>query len=88
MTPENAMSIVLGYHSTERTFVMVEGESKICFIVDRYATKKEIAEAIKTLYDEDVVKINTARTVRGKKAFAKFKNSETASELATKMGML
>ena len=67
---------------------MVENESKICFIVERSASKPQIAEAIKTLYKENVTKVNTARTIYGKKAFVQFENTEKARDLATKIGML
>jgi large subunit ribosomal protein L23 len=67
---------------------MVENEGKICFIVERNATKNEIAEAVRALYEQDAIRINTARTVRGKKAFVKFKDTDVARDLATKMGML
>ena len=67
---------------------MVENESKVCFIVEISANKSEIAEAVKILYNQNVKKVNTARTIYGKKAFVKFENTEKARDLATKIGML
>jgi large subunit ribosomal protein L23 len=67
---------------------MVENESKICFIVERSAKKPEIAEAVMTLYNEKVIKVNTARTIYGKKAIVQFQSTEKARDLATKIGML
>lgn len=67
---------------------MVENESKICFIVERSASKPEISEAVNTLYNEKVLNVNTARTIYGKKAFVQFENTEKARDLATKIGML
>ena len=63
-------------------------ENKICFIVELTAKKPEIAEAVTTLYNQKVIKVNTARTIYGKKAFVKFENTEKARDLATKIGML
>lgn len=83
-----ASKIILATHSTEKLFPMVETEGKICFIVERSATKKQIAEAIKLLYEIDAISVNTARTPVGKKAFVKFKDAETARELAADMGIL
>ncbi len=88
MNVEQASRVILGTHTTEKTFPMVENEGKICFIVERNATKNEIAEAVRALYEQDAIRINTARTVRGKKAFVKFKDTDVARDLATKMGML
>ena len=47
-----------------------------------------IQEAIKTLYNENSINIDTARTIYGKKAFVKFESTDKARDLATKIGML
>jgi large subunit ribosomal protein L23 len=52
------------------------------------ASKSSIKEAIKTLYEEKPVNVNTARTIYGKKAFIEFKSVDKARDLATKIGML
>jgi len=88
MNIDQAMRIIVKPYITEKTFAMVENESKICFIVDREASKPEIAEAVKTLYKENATNVNTARTIYGKKAFVQFENTEKARDLATKIGML
>jgi|TARA_B100000470_G_scaffold9688_1_gene6709 large subunit ribosomal protein L23 len=88
MNVDQAMKIIIKPYITEKTFSLVENESKICFIVERSATKPEIAEAIKTLYKENVTNVNTARTIYGKKAFVQFENTDKARDLAGKIGML
>jgi len=67
MNIDQAMKIIVKPYITEKTFAMVENESKICFIVERSASKPEIKEAVKTLYKENVTNVNTARTIYGKK---------------------
>ena len=88
MNIDQAMRIIVKPYITEKTFAMVENENKICFIVERSAKKPEIAEAVKTLYNEKVIKVNTARTIYGKKAIVQFQSTEKARDLATKIGML
>ncbi len=88
MNIDQAMRIIMKPYITEKTFAMVENESKICFIVERSAKKPEIAEAVKTLYNEKVIKVNTARTIYGKKAIVQFQSTDKARDLATKIGML
>ena len=88
MNVDLANRIILKPYITEKTFAMVENESKICFIVHRSASKPEIAEAINTLYNQKAINVNTARTIYGKKAFVRFENTEKARDLATKIGML
>ena len=88
MKVELANRIILHPYITERTFELVETEKKICFIVERTASKVEIKNAINTLYEQKAISVNTARTVYGKKAFAQFETVDIARELATKIGML
>ena len=88
MKVELASKIILHPYITEKTFSMVENEQKICFLVNRESSKPSIIEAVKTLYDENAIQIETARTVYGKKAFVKFDSADKARDLATKIGML
>jgi len=85
---EEANKIVIRPYITEKTFAMVENEQKICFLVNRESSKPKIIDAIKTLYNENAIQVETARTVYGKKAFVKFDSSDKARDLATKIGML
>ena len=88
MKVELANKIILHPYITEKTFELVETEKKICFIVEKTATKSAIKTAINTLYEQKVVTGNTARTVYGKKAFVEFQTVDVARDLATKIGML
>ena len=88
MNPEEAIKIIVRPYVTEKTFAQVENEQKICFIVKRDASKMMIKNAIKALYNENSMNINTARTVYGKKAVVQFESVEKARDLATKIGML
>ena len=88
MNVDQASKIIVKPYITEKTFAMVENESKICFIVERSASKPQIAEAINALYNQKAIDVNTARTIYGKKAFVQFETTEKARDLATKIGML
>jgi large subunit ribosomal protein L23 len=88
MNIEEASKIILKPYITEKTFALVENEQKICFVVDGNASKPKIVAAVKTLYNENALQVNTARTVYGKKAYVKFETTDKARDLATKIGML
>ena len=88
MKVESANKIVSHPYITEKTFELVETQKKICFIVERTASKLAIKNAINTLYEEKVLTVNTARTIYGKKAFVEFESVDVARDLATKIGML
>ena len=88
MKVSQANRIIINPHISEKTFELVETQKRICFIVEKTASKTAIKEAIKTLYEENPINVNTARTIVGKKAFIEFESIETARNLATKIGML
>ena len=67
MNVETATKIILRPYVTEKTFALVENEQKVCFLVQKEATKPQIIEAVKTLYNEDAINIETARTILWKK---------------------
>ena len=72
MKVELANKIILHPYITEKTFELVETQKKICFIVERTASKSAIKTAINTLYEQKATAINTARPIYGKKAFVEF----------------
>jgi large subunit ribosomal protein L23 len=73
---------------TERTFDQIERENKLCFIVDDRVSKTQIASAVEALYEVKVKAVNTARTIKGKKAFVRFLEANAAADLATKLGLV
>ena len=88
MKVELANKIILHPYITEKTFELVETQKKICFIVERTASKSAIKTAINILYEQKAIAVNTARTIYGKKAFVEFETVDVARDLATKIGML
>ena len=86
--PENKKPLIIEPYMTEKSFNLIEKEKKIIFIVDETADKKSIKQEIHDLYEAEVVEVTTARTIDGKKAFAKFKDLDSARDLATKLGLV
>jgi large subunit ribosomal protein L23 len=85
---EDAQKIVVRPYITERTFEQIERENKLCFIVADGASKAQIAKAVETLYEVIVTGVNTTRTLTGKKAFVRLDEESSATELATKLGLV
>lgn len=88
MRLEDAQKIIVRPYVTERTFEQIEKENKLCFIVDDRATKEQIERAVEALYEVKVTNVNTARTIKGKKAFVRLDPKNSASELASKLGLV
>jgi large subunit ribosomal protein L23 len=74
---------------TEKTLRLAEKENEITVIVDRTATKKQIADEIRRLYGVEVEKVNTLITPQGeKKAYVKLAKEYSAIELLSRLGLL
>jgi large subunit ribosomal protein L23 len=80
--------LIIEPYITEKSFNLIEKEQKITFIVDELADKKSIKQELHDLYEAEIIEVNTARTIDGKKAFAKFKDLDSARDLATKLGLV
>jgi len=85
---EDAQKILRRPYVTERTFDQIERENKLCFLVDDRVTKPQIASAVEALYEVKVRDVNTARTIKGKKAFVRLAEEKAAAELASKLGLV
>lgn len=85
---DNIHSIILQPYITEKTFNLIEKENKLTFIVADSANKKDVSDAIKTMYEGDVKEINIFRTIQGKKAIIRFTKDDEARQLATKLGLV
>ena len=74
---------------TEKALRLAEKENKITVIVDRAATKKQIADEIQKLYNVKVDEVNTLITPRGeKKAYVKLSREHSAMDLLSRLGVL
>jgi large subunit ribosomal protein L23 len=86
--PETASKILIEPYITEKTFNIIEKENKLSFIVHSKATKQQIIESMRIIYESDVKEVNTFNTIRGKKAIMKFRNADAARQLATNLGLV
>ena len=82
------MSLILHPFVTEKATFHIEDENKLQFVVDINATKGQIKKEIEELYDIPVLSVRTMITMKGKKkAIVAFEGDNTASELASKLGI-
>lgn len=73
---------------TENTFDLIEDQNKLVFIVERTANKYKIKQAIESLYNVKIIKVNTLITPSGeKKALVKLHPNDSAADLAIKLGI-
>jgi len=73
--------------TTEKAIKLLETENKISFIVDRRATKKEIAKEFEEKFKVKVKAINTMIRSNKKIAIIKLSPETPAIDIATKLGI-
>jgi len=88
MDYERAFKMIGAPIVTEKSFLLMERENKLTFLVDDKANKKEIKEAVEKLFDVKVVKVNTLRTPKGKKAYVKLAPGYSATDIASRLGLV
>lgn len=74
---------------TEKGIGKIETENKILFVVNRKSNKKQIRWATERVFNVKVANVNTLIDRKGrKKAWIKLAKGYSASDIATKLGML
>jgi large subunit ribosomal protein L23 len=74
---------------TEKAIALIEKENKMVFVVEKDATKKEIADEVEKSYNVKVDKVNVLITPQGrKKAYVKLQKGYSADELAAKLKII
>ena len=74
---------------TEKAIGKIETENKLVFIVNRKSTKKQIKWSAEAAFNVKVIDIQTLIDRQGrKKAWIKLSKEYSASDIATRLGML
>ncbi|WP_292521028.1 50S ribosomal protein L23 [Methanoculleus sp.] len=74
---------------TEKATMMLEGENKLQFIVQRNATKQDIKRELESAFEQDVAEVRTMMTMKGeKKAIVKFADEKAAEEILSRLGIM
>ena len=76
-------------HLSEKSIANVESQNKIIFIVKQSAKRSEIKKAVEKMFDVKVAKVNMLITTSGKKkAYVRLKPEYSATDIATRLGMM
>jgi len=74
---------------SESAMKQIEDNNTLTFIVDLQANKRHVKQAIKSLYEIDVVRVNTLIRPDGlKKAYARLSPDHEALEVANRIGII
>ena len=73
---------------TEDAVALIEAENKLTFVVDPRANKARVKEAVESLYQVKVSKVNVLISPKGvKKAFVTLLPEYKASDIAIRLGI-
>ncbi len=80
--------MILYPYVTEKSTTQAEENNALQFIVNVNDTKPKIKKEIEALYNVKVLRVNTMLTMKGKKkAIVVFQEPNTATELASRLGI-
>lgn len=80
--------MIIHPHITEKATMLAEENNLLQFIVGVDDTKTEVKKEIESLFKVKVDSVNTMMTAKGKKkASVMFKEPNTATELASRLGL-
>ena len=75
--------------TTEKSVRLMESENKLIFVVHLKASKKDIKEAVESLFNVKVLRVNTMVSPDGlKKAYIKLSSENPAIDIATQLGLM
>jgi len=81
--------VIIRIHMSEKASILMDTQNILTLIVRRDATKHQIKRAVETLYNVKVEDVRTLITSKGyKKAYVKLSPEYSASELATRLGLV
>jgi large subunit ribosomal protein L23 len=80
-------NILIHASVTEKTMFILDANNALEFMVRIDATKPQIREAIKEIFDVDVKSVNTRITKHGKKAIVAFPEEVSAEEIGMRIGV-
>jgi large subunit ribosomal protein L23 len=79
---------VISPYATEKTFALIDSENSLQFIVERDARKEEIVEELEKLLDARIDKVTVKIGKKGKIATVKLASEYSASDIATRIGVM
>jgi len=82
----DAYDVIIMPWLTEKSMEARSMEQRLEFIVDRRATKQQVARAVETIFEVEVAKVNTRITKHGKHASVRLAEGYDAEDAAMRLG--
>ncbi len=82
----DAYDVIIMPWLTEKSMEARSMEQRLEFIVDKRATKQQIARAVEQIFEVEVAKVNTRITKHGKHASVRLAEGYDAEDAAMRLG--
>jgi large subunit ribosomal protein L23 len=79
---------VISPYATEKTFALIDRENSLQFLVERDACKDEIIEELEKLLEARIEKVTMKIGKKGKIATVRLAPEYSASDIATRIGVM
>lgn len=83
----NPYKIIMKPYITEKAMLMMEKENKLVFIINPKSTKRDVSEAIQSMYEVKVDSVNISKDKHGKKAIVKLSKDYSAEDIGMRLGL-
>ncbi|MCE4601976.1 MAG: 50S ribosomal protein L23 [Desulfurococcales archaeon] len=81
--------VIIRIHMSEKASMLMETQNVLTLVVRRNASKSDIKREVERLYGVKVEEVRTLITPKGyKRAYVKLAPEYSASELATRLGLV
>ncbi len=89
ITTQDPYEIIKYPLSTEKSIKCIEFDNKLVFVVHARATKRDVKEAVETLFKVNVASVNIQNSFRGqKRAYVKLGAGSVASDISADLGLI
>ncbi|MGQ9780932.1 MAG: 50S ribosomal protein L23 [Nitrososphaeria archaeon] len=88
MKQTEALKVIKYPYITEKGSMLITNTNTLTFIVREDAGKEKVKEAVESLYNVKVEKVGVLTSKKGKKAYVRLAREYSASELASKIGIV
>jgi large subunit ribosomal protein L23 len=88
MNQTEALKVIKYPYITEKSSMLITKTNTLTFIVGEGVGKEKVKEAVESLYNVKVEKVGVLSSKKGKKAYVRLASGYSASELASKIGVV
>lgn len=74
--------------TTEKSVRQMEAENKLIFVVNKKSKKRDVKEAVESMFDVKVIKVNIHNRTGKKIAYVKLHPDFNAMDIATQLGII